>query len=143
MAAARPELEVHLLEATRRKCEFLVRQQAAFPNLRVICARAEDFGRTAGRDAYAVALARALAPPPVAAEWCLPLVRPGGIAVVYAGDADEDLSRVAAELGAAPPRVVSQAGTKTRRLLVFRKLEPTPARFPRRPGVARKRPLSP
>jgi len=89
-----------------------------------------------------VAVARALAPPPVSAEWCLPLVQPGGVAIVYAGAAVTDLSAASSALGASAPDEIAVAGSDVRRLLVFRKLQPTPERFPRRPGVARKRPLA-
>jgi len=84
-----------------------------------------------------VAVAKALAPPPVAAEWCLPLVRPGGAAVLWVGPrVDRDaVARAAGRLAAAPPE--EQDG-----LLVLRKLRPTPDGFPRRPGMARKRPLA-
>jgi len=84
-----------------------------------------------------VAVAKALAPPPVAAEWCLPLVRAGGLAVLWVGKTAEPervaavAERLAAELVDGPPG-----------LLVLRKLGPTPPGFPRRPGVARKRPLA-
>ena len=142
IAAALPDLQVDLLESSRRKCAFLRRVAAAFPNVGVVCARAEEHGRAEGRDAYDVALARALAPPVVAAEWCLPLVRPGGIAVLYAGDAPEGLREVALLLGADPPEEIPVPGAAARRLLVFRKRSPTPERFPRRPGAARKRPLA-
>ena len=74
LAASLPEREVTLLEAERRKCDFLERWTAELPNLRVVWGRAEE----QPTDAYGVAVAKALAPPPVAAEWCLPLVRPGG-----------------------------------------------------------------
>jgi 16S rRNA (guanine527-N7)-methyltransferase len=142
VAAARGDLHVDLLDASRRRCDFLLTVTGEFPNVAVVCARAEEHGRGEGRDAYAVALARALAPLPVAAEWCLPLVRPGGIAVLYAGEGGGRLDHVADELGAAPPRSTSIPGSATRRLLVFRKLLPTPDRFPRKPGIARKRPLT-
>jgi 16S rRNA (guanine527-N7)-methyltransferase len=141
LAWARPDLDVVLLEASRRKCAFLERAARDFTNVSVVCARAEEHGRGPGRDAYATAVARALAPPPVAAEWCLPLVRPGGVLVLYAGAASPGLDRVAAALGAGGPEEVAAEDSERRRLLVFRKLEPTPERFPRRPGVARKRPL--
>ena len=144
LATARPELRFDLLEASRRKCTFLREATHELPNVRVVCARAEEHGRGEGRDAYATALARALAPPPVAAEWCLPLVRPGGVAVLYAGRGESDDDRLAAaaqELGAGRPEAFVLPGAMGRRLLVLRKLEPTPARFPRRPGIARKRPL--
>ena len=61
-----------LLEAERRKCDFL--EEWAPPNARVVWGRAEE----QETDWAGVALAKALAPPPVAAEWCLPLVRSGG-----------------------------------------------------------------
>jgi 16S rRNA (guanine527-N7)-methyltransferase len=84
-----------------------------------------------------VAVAKALAQPPVAAEWCLPLVRPGGAVVLWLGPtADlEHLGRVSAQLGGGRPEEYDG-------LLVLRKLAPTPPGFPRRTGVAKKRPLS-
>lgn len=137
LAAARPDLELVLLEAQRRKCDFLERAAREFPNVSVVCARAEDHGRGAGRDAYGVALARALAPPPVAAEWCLPLVREGGAAVLFVGpSAEASAVARAAETLAAVPEPAPPG------LLLLRKIGPTPARFPRRPGLARKRPLA-
>jgi len=143
LAAARPELEFHLLEASTKKCAFLRGVAREFPNVSVVCARAEEHARGPGRDAYGTAVTRALAPPPVALEWCLPLVRPGGRFVLYAGEAeDERAAAVAEKLGARLTDVVSVPASERRRLLVFDKLEPTPAAFPRRSGIARKRPLA-
>jgi 16S rRNA (guanine527-N7)-methyltransferase len=87
-------------------------------------------------DVYGVALAKALAQPPVAAELCLPLVRPGGIAVLWVGPT-VDLSvvaRVSSLLGGDVPE--AREG-----LVVLRKLAPTPPGFPRRSGMPKKRPL--
>lgn len=138
LAAALPEREVTLLEANARKCGFLRGVARAFPNVRVVQGRAEE----QGVDAFGVAVAKALAPPPVAAEWCLTLVRPGGAAILLAGGEDEgDLATVAGALNAAAPEAHAVPGSERRRVLVFRKLGPTPPGFPRRPGVARKRPL--
>ena len=141
LAATFSTLEFDLLEASRRKCAFLERWAAEFPNTRVICERAEIYGRGDGRDRYAVALARALAPPAVALEWVLPLVRPGGRAVLFLGSAPTDgLDAVAQRLGACTlPADDRPAGD--RRLALFEKVGPTPPEFPRRPGVARRRPL--
>ena len=133
VAAALPEREVVLLEANRRKCAFLEDIARSFPNVRVVNGRAEE----QAVDAYGVALAKALAPPAVAAEWCLPLVEPGGAAVLYVGPTAElgrverVAERLAARIAAAP------AG-----LFVLEKVGATPPGFPRRPGVARKRPLA-
>jgi 16S rRNA (guanine527-N7)-methyltransferase len=131
LAYALPDREVVLVEAERRKCEFLERW--APPNARVVWGRAEE----QQTDWAGVATAKALASPPVAAEWCLPLVRSGGIAVLWVGEtADADaVERAAGMLGA--QREESEQG-----LIVLRKTTTTPAGFPRRTGVAKRRPLA-
>jgi 16S rRNA (guanine527-N7)-methyltransferase len=133
LAAALAEREVTLLEAQERKAAALERFARDFPNVRVVRGRAEE----QATDCYLVAVARALAPPPVAAEWCLPLVREGGAVVLYVGPS-ADASRVT--------RVAEQVGggavEELPGLLVIPKIAPTPAGFPRRPGVAKKRPLA-
>jgi 16S rRNA (guanine527-N7)-methyltransferase len=132
LAVELSEREVTLLEASRRKCTFLERWARELPNVRVVCGRAEE----QPVDAWGVAVAKALARPPVAAEWCLPLVAPGGAAILFTGPSAEAervalvAEQIAGELVVGPPG-----------LLVLRKVGPTPAGFPRRPGVARKRPL--
>ena len=131
LAVALPGREVTLLEANGRKCDFLRRW--APPNARVVQGRAEE----QETDVYGVAVAKALAPPAAAAEWCLPLVAPGGAAVLYVGPSADaaPVARVAEKLSGR--LVESPAG-----LLVLRKEGPTPPGFPRRPGIARKRPLA-
>jgi 16S rRNA (guanine527-N7)-methyltransferase len=131
LAVALPEREVTLLEAEQRKCDFLRRW--APPNARVVWGRAEE----QEVEAYGVAVAKALAQPATAVEWCLPLVRLGGAAVLWLGGrADlEQVAGVSAQLGGGAPE--EHAG-----LTVLRKLAPTPPGFPRRVGVAKKRPLA-
>jgi 16S rRNA (guanine527-N7)-methyltransferase len=131
LALALPDREVVLIEAERRKCDFL--ERLAPPNVRVVWGRVEE----QATDWAGVATAKALAPPPVAAEWCLPLVEVGGIAILWVGEtADADVvARVAGLLGGELEAVESG-------LIVLRKTTPTPAGFPRRTGVARKRPLA-
>jgi len=131
LARALSERSFVLLEAERRKCDFL--SQWAPPNARVVWGRAEE----QPAEAYGVAVAKALAQPATAVEWCLPLVRVGGAAVLWLGPtADLDLvARVAEQLGGGAPE--DRNG-----LTVVPKVEPTPPGFPRRVGVARKRPLS-
>jgi 16S rRNA (guanine527-N7)-methyltransferase len=133
LAASLPEREVVLLESQRRKSDFLERVAREFPNVRVVWGRAEE----QGVDTFGVAVAKALARPPVAAEWCLPLVRPGGAAILWVGpSADvQAVARVAEQLAGGEPE--EHDG-----LLVIPKLGPTPPGFPRRPGMARKRPLA-
>lgn len=132
LACALPSLEFTLLEANRRKCAFLERISTEVPNVGVVWARAEEHQT----DAYGVALAKALAKPPVAAELTLPLVRSGGTAILWVGEsADRDrVGEVARRLGA-----MLEADADG--LLVLRKLGPTPPGFPRRLGMAKKRPL--
>lgn len=133
LAAALPAREVTLLEANGRKAEFLEGIAAGFSNVTVVRGRAEE----QEADVFGVAVAKALAPPPVALEWALALVRPGGVAVLWLGPtADlEQLARVAEQAGGGTPE--NRAG-----LVAVPKIAPTPAGFPRRPGVARKRPLA-
>lgn len=144
IAAARPDLHVDLLEAQRRRCDFLRSAAGELPNVGVVCARAEEHSRGDGRDAYGTAVAQALAEPPVAVEWCLPLVRLGGRVILLVGEVDT--ARVTAaslEVGGGLPEIVPLPGSGQRRqLLLVPKTDPTPERFPRRPGVARKRPLA-
>jgi 16S rRNA (guanine527-N7)-methyltransferase len=133
LAAALPDRQVTLLEAEERKAAFLRTWEARLPNLRVVRGRAEE----QETDVFGVAVAKALAPPPVAAEWCLPLVRPGGAVVLWVGPtADrERVAQVSERLAGGEPE--DRDG-----LLVIPKVGPTPEGFPRRPGVARKRPLA-
>ena len=133
LAAALPERDVTLLDSSQRKCAFLERVAPAFPNLSVVCGRAEE----QETDRFGVGVAKALAPPPIALEWVLPLVWPGGLAVLWLGPSVnlEQLARVSEQLGGGPPE--ERSG-----LAVVPKIAPTPGGFPRRAGVARKRPLA-
>jgi 16S rRNA (guanine527-N7)-methyltransferase len=131
LAVALPDREVVLLEAERRKCAFL--EESAPPNARVVWGRAEE----QPVETYGVAVAKALAHPPTAAEWCLPLVREGGAAVLWVGPSAD---RVAVERVAA--RIAGELAAAPEGLLVIRKTGPTPDGFPRRVGVAKKRPLA-
>jgi 16S rRNA (guanine527-N7)-methyltransferase len=133
LAVALPERSFVLLEAQRRRCDFLRRLTASLPNVEVVWGRAE----TQPTDVFAVALGKALAKPPVAVELCLPLVRQSGIAIVWTGE-DADLEAAAAAAGQVGGVVESAESG----LLLLRKAHSTPAGFPRRPGMAKKRPLA-
>jgi len=131
LAVSLPGRDVTLLDAERRKCDFLRRW--APPNATVVWGRAEE----QPLEAWTVATAKALAPPPVAAELCLPLVHVGGVVLLWLGEqADQAQLQAASEqLGGGEPDV--HAG-----LAVLPKVASTPAGFPRRVGVAKKRPLA-
>ena len=132
LAAAFPDREVTLLEANGRKAAFLEQVASEFPNVRVVRARVEEHDQI-----YGVAVAKALAPPPVAAELCLPLVREGGAAILFVGRSADPaaVAAVAEMLGGGLPE--PHPG-----LLAIPKVAPTPPRFPRRAGMAAKRPLA-
>ena len=133
---------VTLLEAASRKAAFLRRAVAELGiEAPVVAERSEHYARAAGRDRFDLVLARALAPPPVALELCLPLARAGGRVVLWTGEIDGDaIDEVAGQLAARVSRVERYGG---RRLVEVAKLGATPVRFPRRPGMAAKRPLAP
>jgi len=134
-------IPVDLVEATGVKCDFLRRCVATLDApCEVIHDRSEHHARATGRDAYDLVLARALAPPPVASELCLPLARPGGHVLLWTAEtAPAALADVAAAVGGEHAETVGVG--PNRRLELLRKVAATPERFPRRPGMAAKHPL--
>jgi 16S rRNA (guanine527-N7)-methyltransferase len=148
LAIALPDAEVALIESNGRKCAFLERavEAAGIANAFPVHARAEEWPDGIGRcDLVTV---RALAAPAVVAEYAAPLLRIGGVLVAWRGRREPEAEgagvRAAAELGLRvdrPVRVHPYAGAEHRFLHPMTKLAETPARFPRRAGVALKRPL--
>ncbi len=148
IAIALPESRVSLLESQSRKCEFLTNAIVAtgLENVLVVDARVEDWPE--GVSCQDAVLARALAPAAVVAEYAAPLLRVGGVLVDWRGRRDESEEHAALEAAAQLGlelqeirRVEPFEGARDRHLHVYRKVVPTPDRFPRRPGIARKRPL--
>jgi len=148
LAVALPAAEINLIESQRRRCEFLRRVSAlaGIENARVICTRAEEWRE--GLNANDAVVARALGPVPVVLEYAAPLLRVGGSLVDWRGALgprqEEAAALAAAELGlrrVEVRRVEPFAGAREHHLHVYLKLRETPARFPRRAGIARKRPL--
>jgi len=150
LAIALPRARVDLIESSRRKAELIVRLAgtAAAANARAIAARAEDVALGDGRGAYDSATVRAVAPLAVLVEFAAPLLRIGGVLVAWKGQreaAEEDSGvRAAQRVGLELSRVIPvrpYPASLNRHLHVYVKTSPTPERFPRRPGVAAKRPL--
>jgi 16S rRNA (guanine527-N7)-methyltransferase len=148
LAVALPTARVALVESQRRKCEFLerIRVAARVENATVVCARAEEW--TAGAAANDAVVARAIASQPVVLEYAAPLLRLGGALLDWRGKRDEHeehaSARAAQELGLALREIRSVqpfAAATDRHLHVFVKARSAPPRFPRRAGIARKRPL--
>jgi 16S rRNA (guanine527-N7)-methyltransferase len=148
LAVALPGASVSLVESQARKCRFMeaVCADARIDNARVVRARAEEW--EAGRGANDVVLTRALAEPAVVLEYAAPLLRIAGSLVDWRGRRDEDGERyadaAAAVLGMERVevcRVEPYAGARDHHLHIYVKARPTPDGFPRRAGMARKRPL--
>ena len=121
LAVALPDRAVTLLEAERRKCRFLETWREEIPNLEVVWGRAEE----QPPEQFGIAVAKALAHPPTAAEWCLPLVREGGLVVLWVGEGAEReraaavAERIAGVLGR-PPRGFWRSARRARRPQDFR-----------------------
>lgn len=151
LAIARPDVAVTLLDATGKKVAFLREAIAALGLERVsaVHGRAESVAHeVAHRAAYDVATARGVASLPALCELCLPFLRPGGAALLVKGielGGELDAARAAAPLlggGVLEAPILPHVGTETAtRLVVVRKMGPTPRGYPRRAGVPAKSPL--
>lgn len=148
LAIALPDAHVTLVESVQRKCAFLASTADAvgLRNVEIVCARAE--GWPGGRDRQDAVCARALGALPVLCEYAAPLLRHGGALIAWKGRMDpaEEAAGAwaAATLGLEPAgarRVEPYPGSRHRTLYLFRKVRPTPPGYPRRPGMAAKRPL--
>lgn len=146
LAVALPSCQVVLVESVSRKCAYLSQAAAecGLANVRVVCARAEEVSERG----FDLVTARALAALSVVAEYAAPLLKIGGTLVAWRGqrDAEAELEaeRAAAELGLEVGEIVHvhpYEQAEHRNLHLMSKVRDTPLRFPRRPGVAAKRPL--
>jgi 16S rRNA (guanine527-N7)-methyltransferase len=140
--------EVSLIESQSRKCKFLEEMlaTAGVENARAVCVRVEEWRDGAGRND--VVVARAVAAQAVVLEYATPLLRLGGVLVDWRGRrepaAEAAAEKAAAELGLERVeirKVQPWAGARDHHLHLYRKVVQTPGRFPRRTGMARKRPL--
>ena len=154
LAAALPGSSVDLIESVGRKCDFMRRAlaESGIPGARVVCERAETWAASpppdGGAEAYGVVVARAVGRLATLAELASPLLRLDGVLIAWKGrrdpDEEDELARAAARLAMDPERVLAVgeiAGSRHRHLHVIRKTGPTPERLPRRPGMAKKRPI--
>ncbi len=147
-----PGLQLTLLEATRKKVDFLqaVVRRLELEEVQAVWARAEEAGRDAMyREQYDIAVARAVAGLPVLVEYALPFCRVGGVFIAQKGaHIEEELeqSRYAIQVLGGRLREVQSYELPTldepRTLVVIEKVYATPKEYPRRPGVPAKKPLS-
>ncbi len=148
LAAALPHARVALVESSHRKCEFIERAIARMgvENVTVVCDRAESW--QVGLGAHDLVTARALAALNVVVEYAAPLLAQGGTLVAWKGRRDPgeeaDAAAAAAATGLQPAAIVPVRpweGAEHLHLHAYSKVGPTPNRFPRRPGMAGKRPV--
>ena len=149
LAVALPHSRVKLVESQGRKCAFIERVEAAaqIENAETVCTRVEEWPE--GLSAHDVVLARALAAQPVVLEYAAPLLRLGGALVDWRGRRDPQEERVAGKVAEmlglrldSIRRVEPYEGVRDHHLHVYVKVIETPDRFPRRVGMASKKPLA-
>ncbi len=147
----RPELDMTLLDATRKKVEFVgeVAEALGLKGVRALWGRAEELAHDAGeREAYDRVVSRAVAPLPVLLELALPFLRPGGWLIAWKGprawEEAEGAKRALGILGGGEAQVLPldlPFLEEARSLVLVPKLAPTPKAYPRRAGLPAKRPL--
>lgn len=153
VAIARPDWQVTLLDSTRKKITFLQTLLAPLEldQVRTFCERAETVGQNPDhREQYDLALIRAVGPATVCAEYALPLVKVGGLAILYRGqwqtEETEALRPSVAQLGGQIETIdafKTPLSHSDRHCLHLRKMTPTPPQFPRAVGVPAQNPLQP
>jgi 16S rRNA (guanine527-N7)-methyltransferase len=147
IALSRPAARVVLVEASRKKAGFLeiAVRDLSLPNVEIVCARAESLGRDPEhRGRYDAVTARAVADLRVLVEYALPLLRMGGVAVLPKGKmAAQELATAshALEVLGGTAELRSSGGARAAAVVVVRKVAPTPAEYPRRPGIPERRPI--
>lgn len=151
LAVLMPETQFTLLDSVGRKVEFIneVIESMGLSNATAIKGRSEEWANADGHEAYDVVTARAVAPLSVLAELASPLLLEGGHLIAWKGEREVDSEQVIASNQArlamcltGQETVIPFKGSRERRLYVLRKTGSTPADLPRRPGMARKRPLT-
>lgn len=151
LAISNPAVAISLVETNRSKCDFLSDyiERSKTTNVTVIASRAETVGKGPLRDHFDLALARAVGPLALTMEYAAPLVKPDGFVVLQRGETQPDDEAIAHAvagrlnlklLRVEPIKPYPQA--KNLHVWVFRKEGATPAGFPRKPGIAKKRPLA-
>ncbi|GAW93654.1 16S rRNA (guanine(527)-N(7))-methyltransferase RsmG [Calderihabitans maritimus] len=146
-----PRLFLVLVDASKKRITFLqaVINQLELEEVKAVHARAEDLGQERGfREEFDTAVARAVAPLNVLAEYCLPLVRLNGVFLALKGPEGEielkQAETALEELGGKVEKVercILPRMREKRTLIVVRKVLKTPEKFPRRAGIPAKRPL--
>ena len=158
LAVLAPEKEFVLLDSLKKRLHVIdeLTEELGIRNVTTVHARVEDLGQDPNyRETFDLAVSRAVASLDILSEWCLPLVRKGGCFLSYKGEKAEEEAKEASkaiavlggeirsfeaqELGVYPQEVSEAIGGH--RLIVIRKVNPTPRKYPRKPGLAKKNPI--
>ncbi len=144
-----PQISLTLIEATHKKVKFLrhLTSTLGLAGVEVLWGRAEELVKER-REIFDVAVARAVARLNVLCEWGLPYVKVGGLFIAYKEDkveaeveeAEHAIKKLGGQLKEIK-KVTLPGSDIIRSLVVIEKISPTPAAFPRHPGIASKRPL--
>jgi 16S rRNA (guanine527-N7)-methyltransferase len=147
---ALPGTKVTAIESMRKKCAYIeeLAKTLNLSNLTARWARAEEYGRSTGREAYDVVVSRAVAALPVVAEYSFPLLRVGGAMVALKGSiSDQERTQALNAVGILGAdgleavRLDPFEGALNRWAYVATKIRSTPDRYPRRSGVPVRKPL--
>ncbi len=155
LAIAMPQLQFTLMDATKKKCDYLelAAKSLGLSNVRVVCARAETLGQDRGlktatgrddahREQYDIAMARGVGQIAMLSELTVPLVKVGGLVLMTKGQrADEELAQAKQALHLLHAAHAGTVETPTGKVVVIEKLRRTPRVYPRRDGEPKRAPL--
>lgn len=151
LAIACPGWKVTLLESMNKRCTFLENavDLIGLSNVKIVRGRAEDLGQNLGfREVFDVAVARAVAEMRILAEYCLPLVRVGGLFIAAKGhDPQEEVRRAGRAINLMGASLLQTCSVEShspygqRTAIICYKESPTPRNYPRDPGTPAKLPL--
>ena len=146
----RPDIEVTLLDSLNKRLVFLneVIDELGLDKIRTVHMRAEDAGKSKEhREKYDIACARAVAAMPVLMEYCVPLVKKGGLFAAMKGPSAEEEVRLSLNaarlLGTEKPNIICETltGNEQRAFVIAKKISQTPTKYPRKPADITKQPL--
>ncbi|MCW2278275.1 16S rRNA (guanine(527)-N(7))-methyltransferase RsmG [Heliophilum fasciatum] len=151
LAIVRPQWHVSLMDSLQKRCRFLtdVKDQLGLANVSVYSGRAEEIGQQEKHRAkYNLVLSRAVARMSVLNEYCLPLLKTGGMFVAFKGpdgesellEAERSIALLGAKLVAVHTLSLPLSGDQ-RTMIILQKIKTTPSLYPRKPGIPAKQPL--